>query len=843
MNSTEKKGVQNKKILCYSILKLLCLILILNLSSQETVNAQAITKSTILIADENDQWTRNQWHIDNIAWGFLPWGGLNNSGTMNSYYNQINAIQSEGRKYHARIEFDASWKNFIEYCAANNIQYADHACKGLNGAIYEYPWFAGQRYNNGSPYWISSHSPEFNNFLKFQIDKQMGVELEILMIDAQTSSALASFPWSNGDFSTHCMSAFTAYLSENYTTGELSSMGINNVANFNYKTYLNDLGYNSMGSYDASTPLVDVYRLFQNKAVGELTQEMAAYARSKSQNEILVGASSPLQDTYRSTINDDLDFYQEELHQLNPANEPLLSFKLGETLNKKVVATGDPGDWREVLYGNVSEDQVEEWIAVAYANGANFIAPVRQWAYNSDYYSASAEMRGIYQFIDENGDLLEQYNPLKSKLALIQSRAQAKKNSNTTSQIVRDLVANNIYFDLIIAGDAYYESAPDIGQLNSYEKVVMSRKAYDNHLAYDTEWSNALQSLGNKLVLLGDDSNISELSSIKDGLSNQISVSINNNDSDNMVSAFPRVSDAGTMNIHLINRDYNNSLQHIEKSNIDIQLDGSSFGGSYTSAIFHTPGGSTQNLAITSNGSGLSISGIDNLEYWGILELIQSDSPPVDPTSVALNLNDISLNVGGTQQLAETVLPANATDKTVTWTSSNTAVATVDANGLVSAVSIGSVDITVTTNTGALTDVASVTVSPTSVTDVWLDQTSLSIVINGSSQLIATVLPANASNKNVTWSSSDNAVASVDANGIVSALGIGSATIGATTADGGFDAQASVTVIEQPEGVVIELEDFIATGGSSANGDNSMGYLTYTVGGGVDAINWNQTGD
>lgn len=74
-------------------------------------------------------------------------------------------------------------------------------------------------------------------------------------------------------------------------------------------------------------------------------------------------------------------------------------------------------------------------------------------------------------------------------------------------------------------------------------------------------------------------------------------------------------------------------------------------------------------------------------------QLLLYPSEPVDPTEVTLNQKTASVAVGATKQLTATVLPENAADKSVTWSSSNDAVATVDANGLVTAVAEGTADI------------------------------------------------------------------------------------------------------------------------------------------------------
>ncbi len=181
--------------------------------------------------------------------------------------------------------------------------------------------------------------------------------------------------------------------------------------------------------------------------------------------------------------------------------------------------------------------------------------------------------------------------------------------------------------------------------------------------------------------------------------------------------------------------------------------------------------------------------------------------------SVSLNKSTLSLEEGASETLTATVNPSNATDKSVTWSSSNPAVATVDANGKVTAVAAGEAEITVTTTDGAKTATCAVTVtaSAVAVESVSLNKTELSLIVGAEETLTATVLPENADNKAVTWSSSDESVATVDANGKVKAIAIGEAVITVTTADGGKTASCTVTVTKNPnqpgDPIVIEPEE------------------------------------
>ncbi len=166
----------------------------------------------------------------------------------------------------------------------------------------------------------------------------------------------------------------------------------------------------------------------------------------------------------------------------------------------------------------------------------------------------------------------------------------------------------------------------------------------------------------------------------------------------------------------------------------------------------------------------------------------------VPVTGVALDRTEAALDVGGSFVLTPIIAPTNATNKSVTWSSSNSQVATVN-NGVVNAVGYGDATVTVTTEDGAKTSTCKVSVqkAATPVTGVTLDKTSMTLKAGSSDSLTATVLPNDATNKSVTWSSSNSQVATVN-NGVVTARAEGTAVITVLTLDGSKTATCTVTV-------------------------------------------------
>ena len=165
-------------------------------------------------------------------------------------------------------------------------------------------------------------------------------------------------------------------------------------------------------------------------------------------------------------------------------------------------------------------------------------------------------------------------------------------------------------------------------------------------------------------------------------------------------------------------------------------------------------------------------------------------------TGISLNSTSATLTEGDKLTLTATVNPDNATNKNVTWSSSNSSVATVT-NGKVTALKAGKTTITVKTEDGGKTATCEVTVKAMvfPVTSVSLDKTSVEMTEGDEFTLTTTVNPDNATNKNVTWSSSNSSVASVT-NGKVIALKAGKTTITVKTEDGGKTATCEVKVTD-----------------------------------------------
>ena len=183
----------------------------------------------------------------------------------------------------------------------------------------------------------------------------------------------------------------------------------------------------------------------------------------------------------------------------------------------------------------------------------------------------------------------------------------------------------------------------------------------------------------------------------------------------------------------------------------------------------------------------------------------EPENPTVEVTSVTVSPESINMVIGDTQRLTLTISPENASVKSGTWSSSNEAVATVSQDGTVTAVAEGTAMITVTaggksdtcnvTVTAERIEVESIEISPAEVTLTQIGETA---------QLTVKIMPEDATYTEMTWSSSDESIATVTQDGLVTAVAEGSATL--TVSVGEISATCNITVaIERIEVESIEV--------------------------------------
>ena len=193
----------------------------------------------------------------------------------------------------------------------------------------------------------------------------------------------------------------------------------------------------------------------------------------------------------------------------------------------------------------------------------------------------------------------------------------------------------------------------------------------------------------------------------------------------------------------------------------------------------------------------------------------------IDIETITLNKSSMTLKKGNSEILKATISPADTTeDQTITWTTGNKNVATVDQNGKVTAVDAGTTTITATTSNGKTATCKVSVLSP--ITSVTLNKKETTVPIKGSETLQATINPNNTTDdKTLTWKSSNEKIATVDKSGKVTGISKGNCTITVVTSNG-ETATCQVTVVKQEPSVLYQthIED-LNWQGSVSNGQTS----------------------
>lgn len=215
--------------------------------------------------------------------------------------------------------------------------------------------------------------------------------------------------------------------------------------------------------------------------------------------------------------------------------------------------------------------------------------------------------------------------------------------------------------------------------------------------------------------------------------------------------------------------------------------------------------------AINEAGNAFENNSRDILPFEAYLYSATASSPSISitmytaVTGVQLSPTTLSVEEGKTVTLSAIILPADATNKNVQWSSGDENVATVSSLGVITGVKEGTTTIKVETEDGGFTANCSVTVTKSStpptppvttvkVTGVTVTPDSYNLNVGETIQLSARVKPSDATNKKVSWSSSDVSVASVNEVGLVSGNKVGNAVISVKTEDGNFKADSYITV-------------------------------------------------
>lgn len=547
---------------------------------------------------------------DMVGWGFLP--AAQGSTDTSNYVKAVERHQNAGIRFQARIEWDVVWdgmKNFKP-------DYENAACRDFDGNTLSFPW-------NPSAFWFCSHQPLFRDYVLYQINMALAASPDSLMFDSQTSTPITY--WHGGCFCDRCMAEFSDWLNNNYEADELSSIGIFDVAAFDYHDYLVAKGYTKEKYNDAvkrwlnNIPLSQEYRLFQLQFINAYVQELARYARDQVDYDLMISTSSPIVDPFlhgsRMVYVPEIDFYTAETNhnadRKSVSENAITHYKVADALGRPLVLTGLPNpDWL-TMYREKRVNLARSWIAQAYAHGAIFMVPIKMWAYEGAkhywYKSRSGDYDFVYRFIGENADLFDGYAPV-SHLGLLYVHTAYRNNSKVIFDACAALTRENIPFRLVIAGDDWWPIYLDRKELESLDVVVTTADA--KYL--DPAQQVVLDAMSDRVMRWSD------MTHLFDRFPREITVDASN------VIVLPRArpdEPSAPSICHLINRNYRKEDDTMDpQRDFTVTLAKPLFGRTFSTAKMHVPGRESLILACEDTGDATGIT-VPELDLWAVLEL------------------------------------------------------------------------------------------------------------------------------------------------------------------------------------------------------------------------------
>ena len=565
-----------------------------------------------------------------------------NPGGLVSYNNLVAAYNTAGLKTIGRIYLDADYQHITNYANQLGQDPWDHAVLDVNGDPNPYGWRPGViRYDSQS--WLVKDA------MKRRIEVAIDAGVDMIMVDLQSANYEGAF-WHGGCFSTHCKEDFRVYLDSEYTTSELASMGISDINSFDYGQFLQNRGwtnqsgmsFQSQQGEDSTIPLWDDYRRHQHITVNDLHQELAGHADAYSGGAVTFLTSNDPYNAFGSTFIPEVDHYLEEIESASAtdvSNDIVMNLKIADYFGKRAITTPGPTAWSGI-YQNGAEDLVRTWIAQTYAHGGNFMVPIRQWVWGSNYYVPNPTDQFVpsYDFVKDKAVLFEGYEEY-SNIGLLYSQLGRRHgqvngggfigSDDSFYDTFNSLVENNIPFKLVFAGDDWMGDPLTAGELASYDALITHSD--DSHLNSTQQALFAAEAA--KTVAWPDNppgnpgaTNVA-IQSLDGILDRQIDVSIGND----LVAVVTRRNLTNTVSpyvFHLLNKDYDSAQKAVNShGSFTIDLSDTLFDVPIQSAMYHRPGLDSIPVNLSQTGNTLTVDVPGLAGAWGIIEFRATSIP------------------------------------------------------------------------------------------------------------------------------------------------------------------------------------------------------------------------
>lgn len=402
-----------------------------------------------------------------------------------------------------------------------------------------------------------------------------------------------------GDFCTACMTAFRDYLAERYTTSELSGFGIDNIATFNYKTFLQttmDIETNAdYMTKKALTPLDAIFGAFmKQEAINfhtRLREDMETYAGRPieySNNASFIRDAS----TQTHFIHDLFDYGMGE------HNEGAMSLNNIVTNGTIASGLGKPHIMSPLPF---QEQNIRQSLAAAYALGQYMLVPWDAWLEGSTRYFGTVEQYGdMFHFIRQYPFLFDGHEP-PAKVGILLKWNEL--NSNTLTDLSMKLFKAGVPFRTVTANDSLPHYDLREQTLDGLDTLI----AYSPVSSFDADDQQRITDTGAQVV------SVPTIDATWLAAHSAVSVSV----VDQVYAIVRSAADANApKSVHLLNR----SGQPVAGAKVTLN-DADFFGGASLQAVLYRPGHDPLPLTVTSAGSGKHELTVPELAEWGIVRI------------------------------------------------------------------------------------------------------------------------------------------------------------------------------------------------------------------------------
>ena len=199
-----------------------------------------------------------------------------------------------------------------------------------------------------------------------------------------------------------------------------------------------------------------------------------------------------------------------------------------------------------------------------------------------------------------------------------------------------------------------------------------------------------------------------------------------------------------------------------------------------------------------------------------VFQTYVKEVPDIEVERIELAIDKDTINKGDKIKLKTTIVPADAVDKTIKFSSENTKIASVSSEGEITGLSSGTTKIIAKANNGVTSSITINVYSP--VTDILLGTQNCTVQVDGQYKINASVLPEDANNKNINYKSENEEIATVDTNGNIIGISEGKTNIIVSTEEGNINKKVSVTVIRKLEDGEIVFDESLKLNGNEITG-------------------------